>query len=146
MFAWFEFLLLISVAVHLEKRPGNRLFHVQICYYALKEHERRIKSDKERKDGVFLVWYLPVAPQLVPLRAVAVEQGDGAAVGDGVEANLLGVHRVAHTDVLPPPEREHLQGGRTFNELVSFQKATGRNRRLLERQDRERRCSELHSN
>lgn len=53
--------------------------------------------------------YLSVAPQLVPLHAVAVVQGDGAVVGDGVEADFLSVHGVAHPDVLPPAEREHLQ-------------------------------------
>ena len=53
--------------------------------------------------------YLPVAPQLVALHAVAVVQGDGAVVGHGVEADLLRVHGVAHPDVLPPAEREHLQ-------------------------------------
>lgn len=57
------------------------------------------------------VWmYLPVAPQLVALHAVAVVQRDGAVVGDGVEADLLGVHGVSNADVFPPAEREDLQG------------------------------------
>lgn len=53
--------------------------------------------------------YLPVAPQLIALHAVAVVERDGAVVGDGIEADLLGVQRVAHPDVLPPAKREHLQ-------------------------------------
>lgn len=53
--------------------------------------------------------YLPIAPQLVALHAVAVVQRDGAVVRDGVEADLLGVQWVAHADVLPPAEREHLR-------------------------------------
>lgn len=57
--------------------------------------------------------YLSVAPQLVSLHAVAVVERDGAAVGDGVEANLLGVHGVAGADVLAPAEREHLPGDMT---------------------------------
>lgn len=63
----------------------------------------------------FYVWsfavlpYLPVAPQLVALHAVAVVQRDGAVVGDGVEADLFSVHGVADTDVLSPAECEHLQ-------------------------------------
>lgn len=53
--------------------------------------------------------YLSVAPQLVPLHAVTVVQGDGAVVGDGVEADFFGVHGVAHPDVLSPAECENLQ-------------------------------------
>lgn len=62
--------------------------------------------------------YLPVAPQLVALHAVAVVQGDGAAVGDGVEADFFRVHGVAHADVLPPAEREHLRGNKCLSFLV----------------------------
>lgn len=51
---------------------------------------------------------LSVAPQLVALHAVTVVQSDGAVVRDGVEADLPGVHGVAHADVLPPPQRQHL--------------------------------------
>lgn len=52
--------------------------------------------------------YFSVSPQLVALHAVAVVEGDGAGVGDGVEAELLGVLGVSRPDVLPPGEGEHL--------------------------------------
>lgn len=77
-----------------------------------------------RQRALLVVWscdvsrcarYLPVAPQLVTLHAVAVVQGDGAVVRDGVEADLLGVQRVAHPDVLPPAERKHLRHSTTFS-------------------------------
>lgn len=54
------------------------------------------------------VTYLAVFPQLVALHAVAVVQGDGTGVRDGVKAELLGVLRVSGPDVLPPGEGEHL--------------------------------------
>ena len=52
--------------------------------------------------------YFSVFPQLVALHAVAVIQGDWAAVGDGVKAELLGVLGVPGPDVLSPGEGEHL--------------------------------------
>ena len=39
---------------------------------------------------------------------MAVVEGDGAGVGDGVEAELLGVLGVSRPDVLSPGEGEHL--------------------------------------
>lgn len=53
--------------------------------------------------------YLSVAPQLVAFHAVAVVQGDGAVVGNGIEANFFRVHGVAHPNVLSPAKRKHLQ-------------------------------------
>lgn len=53
--------------------------------------------------------YLPVAPQLVALHAVAVVQSERAVVGDGVKADFLGVHGVAHPDVFSPAEGEDLR-------------------------------------
>lgn len=55
--------------------------------------------------------YLPVAPELVALHAVAVVQSDRAVVGDGVKADFLGVHGVARPDVFSPAEGEDLMGG-----------------------------------
>lgn len=81
----------------------------------------QISSHHAASDSFFLqqrLSYLPVAPQLVALHAVAVVQGDGAAVGDGVEADFFRVHGVAHADVLPPAEREHLQGNKCLSFLV----------------------------
>lgn len=52
--------------------------------------------------------YFAVLPQLVALHAVAVIEGDWAGVGDGIEAELLGVLGVARPDVLSPGEGEHL--------------------------------------
>lgn len=52
--------------------------------------------------------YFAVLPQLVALHAVAVVEGDGAGVGDGIEAELLGVLGVSRPDVLSPGEGEHL--------------------------------------
>lgn len=60
------------------------------------------------------VSYLSVAPQLVAFHAVAVVQGDGAVVRNGIEANFFGVHGVAHPDVLSPAERKHLRGTDTW--------------------------------
>lgn len=56
--------------------------------------------------------YLSVAPQLVALHAMTVVQGDGAVVGDGIKANFLSVHGIAHPDVLSPAKCEHLWGKR----------------------------------
>lgn len=39
---------------------------------------------------------------------MAVVEGDGAGVGDGIEAELLGVLGVSGPDVLSPGEGEHL--------------------------------------
>lgn len=52
--------------------------------------------------------YSAVLPQLVALHAVAVIEGDRAAAGDGVKAELLGVLGVSRPDVLSPGEGEHL--------------------------------------
>lgn len=57
--------------------------------------------------------YLPVAPQLVTLQAVAVVQGDRAVVGDGIEADLFSVHGAPHPDVLLPAKRKHLDRAET---------------------------------
>lgn len=52
--------------------------------------------------------YFAVLPQLVALHAVAVVESDGAGVGDGVKAELLGVLGVPRPDVFPPGEGEDL--------------------------------------
>lgn len=50
----------------------------------------------------------PVSPQLVPLHSVTVIEGHRAAVGNGIETELLCVLRVPRTDIFPPAEGEYL--------------------------------------
>lgn len=72
-------------------------------------HERLQSGDGHRSVVGFA--YLPVAPELVSLHAVAVVESHRAVVGDGVKADLLGVHGITNPNVFSPAEGEHLRRG-----------------------------------
>lgn len=52
---------------------------------------------------------LPIAPVLVALHPVTVIQRDGAAVRNGVEAELSGVKWLPRADVFSPTKGEELE-------------------------------------
>lgn len=56
--------------------------------------------------------HFSVSPELVPLHSMTVIEGHRAAVGNGIETELLGVLGIPRSDVLSPAECEHLSGQR----------------------------------